>query len=333
MTTGLIFIVLFAALAVASGRVKWIGGLGFTFTVLAFGAAAFTFPAWFIAPGGFEMKQIIAPLVQLILLCMGMTLTLADFTRVLSAPRAVVMGALLQYSIMPLSGLVFAQLFGLEREVAAGLILIGCCPGGVSSNVITYLAKGNVPLSVTMTAVSTLLSPFITPFAMQWLAGSYVPVEVGPMMFSIVKMIIAPLALGFAIRRFLPGVADRLVRVLPPLAMLSIALIVAITVAMSRDDLVKVGLVLLAASACHNAAGYALGYGAARLLRLDARDSRTMALEVGLQNGGMATGLAFNVLQSPAAALASATFGPWSAITSSALASWWRRRVHDPASP
>ena len=327
MTIGIFFIVLFMALAVASARVRWLGGLGFTFGVLAAGAAAFTFPAGFIAPGGFEMKQVITPLVQLILLCMGMTLTLGDFARVLSMPGAVIAGAALQFSIMPLAGFAFAWLFGLEKEVAAGLILIGSCPGGVSSNVITYLAKGNVPLSVTMTAVSTLLSPLITPFAMQWLAGAYVPVEVGPMMLSILKMIITPLAIGFAIRRFLPRVADKLVLALPPLAMLSIAVIVAITVALSRDDLVKVGLILLAASACHNAAGYALGYGAARMLGLDSRDSRTMALEVGLQNGGMATGLAFNVLHSPAAALAAATFGPWSAITSSVLASWWRRRA------
>ena len=325
-SVGITLIALFAALAVAAWRVRWLEGLGFTFVVLAFGSAALTFPQVFIAPGGFEMKQVISPLVQFILLCMGMTLTLADFTRVLSAPRAIVMVAVLQYSIMPLGGFVFARLFGLEKEVAAGLILIGSCPGGVSSNVMTYLAKGNVPLSVSMTAVSTLLSPFVTPFAMQWLAGAYVPIEVGPMMLSILKMIIAPLAIGFAIRRFLPLLADRLVRLLPPLAMLSIAVIVAITVAMSRDDLLKVGFVLLSASACHNATGYALGYGAARLLGLDTRDSRTMALEVGLQNGGMATGLAFNVLHSPAAALAAATFGPWSAITSSALASWWGRR-------
>lgn len=323
---GTLLIAVFMALAVATTRVKWLAGLGFTFGVLAAGAAAFTFPTWFIAPGGFAMKQVIGPLVQLILLCMGMTLTPADFTRVLLAPRAVVIVAVLQYSIMPFGGFVFARLFELEAEVAAGLILIGACPGGVSSNVITYLAKGNVPLSVTMTAVSTLLSPFVTPFAMQWLAGTYVPVEVGSMMLSIFKMIITPLAIGFAVRRFLPSMADRLVAVLPALAMVSIALIVAITVAMSRDDLARVGLVLLAASACHNAAGYALGYGAARYLGLDVRDSRTMAFEVGLQNGGMATGLAFNVLHSPAAALAAATFGPWSAITSSALASWWGRQ-------
>ena len=329
MTTGILLIVLFTSLAVAARRLRCLEGLGFTFVVLAFGAAAFTFPRAFNAPGGFELKQIISPLVQLILLCMGMTLTLADFTRVLSAPRAVVIGALLQYSIMPLGGFVFAWLFGLEKEVAAGLILIGSCPGGVSSNVITYLAKGNVPLSVTMTAVSTLLSPFITPLAMHWLAGAYVPVEVGPMIFSIFKMIIAPLAIGFGIRHYLPRLADSFVHLLPPIAMLSIAVIVAITVAMSRDELLKVGLVLFAASACLNATGYAVGYGAARLLGLDARDSRTVAIEVGLQNGGMATGLAFNVLHSPAAALAAATFGPWSAVTSSTLASWWNRRNHN----
>lgn len=330
---GVLLIAVFTALAAATTRVKRLTGLGFTFGVLAAGAAAFTFPTWFIAPGGFAMQQVIAPLVQLILLCMGMTLTAADFALVLSHPRTVVIGAVLQYSIMPLSGFVFARLFGLETEVAAGLILIGSCPGGVSSNVITYLAKGNVPLSVTMTAVSTLLSPFVTPFAMQRLADAYVPVEVLPMMLSILHMIIAPLAVGFAVRRFLPSLADKLVRVLPTLAMASIVLIVAITVAMSRDDLVRVGLVLLAAAACHNATGYALGYGTARLLGLDARDSRTMALEVGLQNGGMATGLAFNVLHSPAAALAAATFGPWSAITSSALASWWRRHVNNAIVP
>ena len=325
-SVGILFIALLTCLAVVSRHVRWLAGLGFTFVVLAFGAAALTFPMVFIAPGGFELRQVISPLVQLILLCMGMTLTLADFTRVLSSPRAVVIGAMLQYNFMPLGSYFFARLFGLEKDVAAGLILIGSCPGGVSSNVITFLAKGNVPLSVTMTAVSTLLSPFITPFAMQWLAGAYVPVEVGPMMFSIFKMIIAPLAIGFAVRRYLPRLAERLVRLLPPIAMLSIAVIIAITVAMSRDDLLKVGLVLLAASACHNATGYALGYSAARLLGLDTRDSRTVALEVGLQNGGMATGLAFNVLHSPSAALAAATFGPWSAITSSALASWWGRR-------
>lgn len=145
------------------------------------------------------------------------------------------------------------------------------------------------------------------------------------MMLSIVEMIILPLAAGLLTYRYLPRLAARLTRVLPLLAMLSICVIIGITIALSRDELLHVGLALLGASAVHNALGYLLGYQGARLAGLEPRDCRTVALEVGIQNGGMATGLAFNVLHSAQAAMASATFGPWSAVTSSALASWWRR--------
>jgi BASS family bile acid:Na+ symporter len=299
--------------------------LGFTFSVFAFGAAAMTFPDLFISWGGFDLKRTIVPLVQLILFGMGMTLTFDDFRRVLTMPKAVIIGFVLQYTIMPLMGFTFANVFGLEAGVAAGLILIGSCPGGVASNVIAYLARANVPLSVTMTACSTMLSPLMTPLAMKLLAGTYVPIAALPMMWSILKIIILPLVVGILIHRYLPGPADVLVKVLPFLAMLSICIIIGVTIALSRDDLLKVGLVLFGAAACHNAVGYLLGFNAARLLGLAARDCRTVALEVGIQNGGMATGLAFNVLKSAQAAMGSATFGPWSAITASALASWWRR--------
>jgi BASS family bile acid:Na+ symporter len=325
--TGIFLIVFFAGLAALArwGSVRLLHGLGFTFAVFAFGAAALTFPAAFTAWGGFELKRAIGPLVQLILFGMGMTLTFEDFLRVLKMPRAIFIGASLQYLVMPLGGFCCARLFGLQGEVAAGLILIGSCPGGVSSNVITYLARGNVPLSVTMTACSTMVSPLMTPLGMRLLAGAYVPVAFLPMMRSILTMVILPLAAGLLIYRYLPGLAARLARVLPFLAMLSICVIIGITIALSRDDLLRVGLALLGASAVHNALGYLLGYQGARLCGLDRRDCRTVALEVGLQNGGMATGLAFHVLQSAQAAMAAATFGPWSAITSSALASWWRR--------
>ncbi|HRT28502.1 MAG TPA: bile acid:sodium symporter family protein [Kiritimatiellia bacterium] len=324
---GILLTIVFAALAVLVrwGRVDTLRGLGFTFAVLATGAAAFTFPAVFIAWGGFELKRTIAPLVQLILFGMGMTLTFDDFTRVLRMPKAILVGVVLQYLVMPVGGFLSARAFGLKAEVAVGLILVGSCPGGASSNVITYLARGNVPLSVTMTACSTLVSPFMTPLAMRVLAGTYVPIEFLPMMLSIIEMIILPLVAGLLINRYLTRVAARLVRVLPFLAMFSICAIIGITVALSRDDLLRVGLALLGASALHNALGYLLGYQGARLAGLDTRDCRTVALEVGLQNGGMATGLAFNVLRSAQAAMASATFGPWSAVTSSVLASWWRR--------
>lgn len=322
---GTCILLIFTGLALYARLGKWLKGLGFTFMVFAFAAGALTFPAFFISWGGFELKRTIIPLVQLILFGMGMTLSVDDFKRVLKMPRAVFIGMGLQFTIMPFVGFLCARAFGLEAEVAAGLVLIGSCPGGVASNVIVYLARGNVPLSVTMTACSTMISPLMTPLAMKLLAGTYVPIAFLPMMVSIFKMIILPLVIGLLIHHYLPRLAKALVKVLPSLAMLSICIIIAVTIALSRDDLLKVGLALFGAAACHNALGYLLGFHAARLCRLNRCDSRTVALEVGIQNGGMATGLAFNVLNSTKAAMASAMFGPWSAITSSALASWWRK--------
>jgi BASS family bile acid:Na+ symporter len=325
---GSILTLFFAALAAYArwGKTRWMQGLSFTFSVFAFGAAALTFPAVFTSWGGFELKRVIAPLVQVILFGMGMTLTVADFRRVLTMPKGVILCCVLHYTVMPLGGYAFARLFGLEGAVATGMILMGSVPSGTSSNVISLLARVNVPLSVTVTAVSTLISPLVTPFAMKLLAGTYVPVETGPMMFSILKMIIVPLVLGLVIKRYLPSFAARLAPVLPRIAMLAICTIIGVTIALSREQLLTVGLALFAATACHNATGYVLGYWGGRLAGLSKIDARTTALEVGIQNGGMATGLAFGVLNSPAAALAAAVFGPWSAITSSALASWWRRQ-------
>jgi BASS family bile acid:Na+ symporter len=308
-------LVLLAAAASVSKPFKTIA---FTIWVLAFGAAAFFFPRVFISWGGFELEKTIVPLVQVILFGMGMTLTFEDFGRVLKMPKAVFIGFVLQYSVMPVMGFAFARAFGLKAEVAAGLILVGSCPGGVSSNVITYIAGANVALSVTMTACSTLLSPVMTPVAMKLLAGRYVPIKPLPMMCSILWMIILPLVAGLVINRYAHKVAKRLISVLPVLAMLSICIIIAITIALSRDDLLAVGLALFGASVCHSAAGFTLGYWGARTMRMDRRDSRTVAIEV----------LAFKVLKSAAAAMASAVFGPWSAVSGSALASYWRRRSH-----
>ena len=319
----------FILLAIYAQFNRWLQGLGFTFMVLAFATAAFTYPGFFISWGDFELRRTIAPLVQLILFGMGMTLTLEDFKRILAFPKAVFIGFGLQYTIMPVVGFLCALAFGLKAEVAAGLILIGSCPGGVASNVMAYLGRANVPLSVTMTAFSTMLSPIMTPLAMMLLAGTYVPVSFLPMMWTILNMIILPLILGILIHHYLPWLAKKLVKVLPFMAMLAICIIIAVTIALSRDDLIVVGLTLFAAAVCHNALGILLGYNAARILGLSQRDCRTVAFEVGLQNGGMATGLAFNVLESVQAAMGSATYGPWSAITGSALASWWRRSIKD----
>ena len=303
--------------------------LAFTIWVLAFVACAMFYPRLFISWGGFELKETIVPLVQVILFGMGMTLTFDDFARVLKMPKGVFVGFGLQYMVMPLMGFSFAKAFGLEGEVAVGLILVGSCPGGVASNVITYIAGANVALSVTMTACSTLLSPLMTPLAMKLLAGEYVPIKVVPMMITILKMIIVPLVAGLLINRYAHRLAKKLVVVLPVVAMLSICIIIGITIARARDDLLEVGLALFGASVCHNAVGFILGYCGARAMRMDARDSKTVAIEVGMQNGGMATGLATaaDVFNSEIVAMASAVFGPWSAVTGSGLASYWRRKA------
>ena len=314
-------------LALAASASQRFRRLAFTIWVLAFVVCAMFYPHVFISWGGFRLQKTIVPLVQLILFGMGMTLTFDDFLRVFKMPKGVFVGSVLQYTVMPLMGFSFARAFGLEPEVAAGLILVGSCPGGVSSNVITYIAGANVALSVTMTACSTLLSPVMTPFAMKLLAGHDVPVDVWAMMQKILWMIIVPLVAGLLINRYAKRVAKKLVVVLPFLAMLSICIIIGITIALSRDKLLVVGVVLFGASVCHNAVGFLLGYWGARAIGLDRRDSKTVAIEVGMQNGGMATGLAFNVFNSEIVAMASAVFGPWSAVSGSALASYWRRRI------
>ncbi len=217
------------------------------------------------------------------------------------------------------------MLFGLQGEVAVGLILYGACAGGVTSNIVTYIAGANLALSVTMTAFSTIMSPLMTPVAMKLLAGQYVPIKMAPMMISILKMILAPLVAGLLVNRYLHRYAIWASRWLPGLSMGGTCIAIAITIALSRDDLLAVAAPLLGAAACHNATGYVFGYWSARAFGLNRIDSRTVSIEVGLQNGGMATGLAFDVLQSGVAALASAVEGPWGAVTGSALASYWHR--------
>ncbi|MCL4117303.1 UNVERIFIED_CONTAM: hypothetical protein GTU68_002447 [Idotea baltica] len=260
---------------------------------------------------------------------MGATLAVSDFTRVLKMPWAVLIGIFLQFLIMPLLGYGLAMAFGFEPGVAAGVILIGSCPGGVASNVMTYLSKGNVALSVTMTACSTLIAPIMTPLLMSMLAGELVEIVFLDWVINITKIILVPIAIGLIFNTILTAMKRRgewIDRYLSLLAMAGICLIVGIIIAGSRDKLLTIGIALVAASVLHNTAGYVLGYFGARLARLDESSCRTVALEVGLQNGGMATALAINTLKSPLAALGPAIFGPWMNISGSMLASWWSAR-------
>ncbi|QEG38182.1 bile acid:sodium symporter family protein [Roseimaritima ulvae] len=318
--------VVFSSVATVSARLRKVA---FTAWVLTCVLIAFCYPQTFIHWGDFQLKTLIVPLIQLIMFGMGATLTLADFTRVLKMPRAVLIGILLQFSIMPLLGFALAMAFGFEPSVAAGVVLIGSCPGGVASNVMTYLSKGNVALSVTMTACSTLLSPVLTPLLMYMLAGTLVEIVFLDWVINITKIIIVPISIGLIFNSVLRALDRRgawIDRFLSWIAMFGICFIIGIIIADSRDKLLTIGIALVAASILHNAAGYVLGYFGARLVKLDESSCRTVAIEVGLQNGGMATALAINTLKDPLAALAPAIFGPWMNISGSMLASWWAAR-------
>jgi BASS family bile acid:Na+ symporter len=310
--------------------VKWrlpnLHGFGFTLSVAVAVVLAMIWPGLFSSWGSFQTSVLIVPLIQLIMFGMGTTLSVGDFTRVLKMPWPVFVGIVLQFGVMPFVGWGLATAFGFPPLIAAGVVLVGSCPGGVASNVITYLAGGNVALSVTMTACSTLMSPLMTPVMMKLLAGQFVPVPFWGLMWNIVKMIVVPIALGLIANRLLHGRAPWIKKSLPFVSMAGIAIIIAIITALNRDTLADVALALIAVVAIHNAVGYVLGYWGARLLRLSERDARTVAIEVGLQNAGMASGLAISPLNSSETALAPAIFGPWMNASGSVLASYWRRR-------
>jgi BASS family bile acid:Na+ symporter len=301
---------------------------GFAFTVCIFAgvAAALFFPQCFISWNGFKLSTLILPLIQIIMFGMGTALSVADFTRVLLVPRSVVIGVILHFGIMPTTGFLLSRLFGFQGELAAGIVLVGAMPSGVASNVMTYLAGGNVPLSVTITAVSTLMSPFLSPLAVKYFAGQYVPVDAVHMMFEILKMIVVPIVAGLVVNKLFFQRMRWLDRVLPVVSMAAICVILTIITSLSRDKLLSVAFALIAVVMLHNSAGYLLGYWSARLAGMVEADARTVAIEVGLQNAGMASGLAINVLHSSDAGLAAALFGPWMNISGSVLASWWRRR-------
>ncbi|MGF9660314.1 bile acid:sodium symporter family protein [Arthrobacter crystallopoietes] len=291
----------------------------FPLLILAGGALALFFPSPFTGLAAF-----INPALMLIMFGMGLTLTLPDFALVVRQPLPVLLGVVAQYVIMPLLGLGVSLLLQLPPALAAGVILVGCAPGGTASNVVTYLAKGNVALSVTMTSVSTLLAPVFTPLLTLWLAGQYMPVDAGAMALSIVQIVLIPVVLGLAARTFIPGLVDRVIPALPWVSVLAITFVVIAVVAGSAEAIFSAGLLILLAVVLHNAGGYLLGYGAAKLFRLPVPSCRTMAVEVGMQNSGLAAGLAKTYF-APEAALPGAVFSVWHNVSGAIVAAFWRR--------
>jgi BASS family bile acid:Na+ symporter len=249
-----------------------------------------------------------------------------DFVGVAKMPKGVFIGLGSQVTIMPLLGFTLASFSGFEPEIAAGIILIGCSPSGLASNVMSYLAKANLALSITITAVATILAPFTTPLLMKLLAGTFIQIDVWDMMWSIVKMVIFPIGGGLLFNRFLSGKAKWLDDAMPLVSMIGIGIIITIISAAGRDSLLEIGGLLILLVLIHNLMGYNLGYWVGRLLRLGERDCRTIALEVGMQNGGLASGLAKEMGKIATVGLAAAVFGPLMNITGSILASYWHRK-------
>ena len=300
-------------------------GSAFTFWVFAFLAAAMYFPRLFTY-WGFNTMKLVKPLIQLIMFGMGTKLSAGDFTRELKRPKGLLIGTFLVFTIMPVAGLLIARSFGFEPEVAAGVILIGSCPGGVASNVMTFLANGNLALSVSITTFATLISPVITPLLMKIFAGKLIDIDFIGMMISIFKLIILPVVAGLIVNKLLRGRKKWLDRILPLFSMCAILIFVTIVVAHYRDKLLVVGLALIGASIVHNFLGYITGYWSSKAIGLSERDCRTVAIEVGLKNGGMGMGIAIDVLKSPDAALAPIIFGKWMNISGSTLANYWRQK-------
>lgn len=256
---------------------------------------------------------------------MGLTLKPVDFKLVVTNPIPVITGVLLQYTVMPLTAFVIATLLQLPAELAAGLVLLGCVPGGTASNVMVYLAKGNVALSVAMTSLSTLLAPIATPAILLLLAGQWLPVDAKSMFMSIVQVIIVPIALGLIVRRFLPGLVQKSIAVVPLISVFAILVIVMAVTAANAGNVASSGFIVFIAVFLHNSAGLLFGYLLARAFGLNENDRRAISLEVGMQNSGLGVALA-TAHFSPLAALPSVWGAIWHNISGPILATIWSKK-------
>lgn len=383
------------AVAFGMGAIPALRTYQFTAWIVAGLVGAMIYPERLLHLGPIDLrdKRIILTMIQLVMFGMGTQMSLRDLAGVVRMPYAVFIGVALQFTVMPLVGFVLAKSFGFPPEIAAGIVLVGSCSSGLASNVMAFIAKANLPLSITLTTVATLLSPLMTPLWMKILASQMVPVDFVAMMLEIVKMVIVPIgaamladyldhassggrrivfavaaaavtvlaiaalggweyaaeqwsgntlkALGVAgfflgaivagalyhrLRTMVPGVA----RVMPVVAMFGIVYVTSVTTAAGHDQLLVIGWLLLAAVIIHNTAGYLLGYWVSRACGLDERSARTVALEVGLQNGGMAATIAAAKGQLATLGLAAAVFNPWMNTSGSLLANYWRKRPVEP---
>ncbi|WJS93922.1 bile acid:sodium symporter family protein [Flavobacterium johnsoniae] len=380
----------FSSIAIGAGHLKVLSGYQYTFWIITAVCAGLLYPDFFLHVGSFDMrnKWLILIIIQMVMFGMGTQMSIEDFTGIRKSGKGVLIGLLGHFTIMPIMGFLIAKTFVFEPEIAAGIILIGSCSSGLASNVMTYIAKGNLVLSVTVTAMSTLAAPIMTPFLMKIFAGTMVEVHFFNMMMEIIKIVLVPLAaamihdilknygnlakkriyiltflsavwlaivlffgnsfavaedstashileiINFTCGAFIVGTMYHLLYkvypkidvIMPYFSMFGIIYFTLVTTAAGRDNLIQIGFLLFLASVLHNGAGYFFGYWLSRLSGLDKKSSQTIAFEVGLQNGGMASGLAGSMGKLATLGLASAVFSPWMNVSGSLLANYWRKK-------
>ncbi len=292
-----------------------------------------TFALWVILFSGLALyspenfvwlKTYITWMLGIIMFGMGMTMTLGDFKSVLQSPKAVTIGVFAQFIVMPALAYLLCKLFNLPTEIAIGVILVGCCPGGTASNVITYMAKGNTALSVACTSVSTILAPILTPAIFYVLASQWIDINAMSMLKSILQVVLFPIVLGLLVRAILKKKVDHYIQVMPLISVVAIVAIVAAIIAGSKAQILESGLMILGVVILHNGLGLLLGFWAARIFKLPYTDCKAISIEVGMQNSGLGVALAaVHFALSPITAVPSAIFSLWHNISGSALATYW----------
>ncbi len=286
---------------------RWMGVL-----VLFTAVVSLAFPDVLLPVG----MWVINPLLGLIMFGMGLTLKPHDFRIVLQRPKDILVGCLAQFTVMPLVAWGLAKAFSLPDELALGVILVGCCPGGTASNVITFLARGDLALSVGMTAMSTVLAPLLTPLLVWLMAGTLVDVDTVGMLLSILYVVIAPIIGGFLVQRFFPKFTQKAVVYLPAFSTLMIAAVVAMVVSHTADRLLSAGLLVIVVVVLHNLLGLTIGYTIGRLFRFSREKCIAISIEVGMQNSGLASSLAaIHFASFPLATIPGAVFSVWHNIS------------------
>lgn len=293
----------------------WIGRT-FALWAILFAVLGFFFPQWFVG-----LKSWIVPALGLIMFGMGLTLEVKDFAEIAKRPVQVVVGIVAQFLIMPLLALLLTKVFTLDPMVAVGVILVGCCPGGTSSNVITFLSRGDVALSVTITSFSTVLAPVVTPLLLELYAGTLIDIPLAAMMWSIAKIVLMPIAAGLIVHRLLGDKVKPAIDVLPLVSVGGIVLIIAIVVALSQAKIAESGALIFGVVVLHNLLGYVCGFALGKVCGFGLAQQRAIMVEVGMQNSGLGAALASaHFAASPLTALPSALFSVWHNISGALLA-------------